>query len=42
MPFPFAFMLWLKLIEAASAPFGTLTIETHPDYVATVWQPWRP
>ncbi len=42
MPFPVAFGLWLKLLQFYSAPFGTLMVETHPDYIATVWQPYRP
>lgn len=42
MPLPAAWALLLQLTEWYWAPFGTFVFETHPDYLAVLWQPWRP
>ena len=41
MPLPLYLLFMLKMMEHVWAPYGTFTVETHPDYVATVWQPNR-
>ncbi len=41
MPLPVYMHFMLAMVQHYWAPFGTFLVETHPDYIATVWQPYR-